>query len=53
MNPSYRDKLTDLGISYRVVEEIQRLNKAYLHKALAGGDSEYADYHLETEEFIK
>ena len=53
MNPSYRDKLTDLGISDRVVEEIQKLNKAYLRKALAEADSEYAYYHLETEEFIK
>lgn len=34
MNPDYRDKLTDLGISDRVVEEIQKLNEEYFQHSL-------------------
>ena len=34
MNPAYRDRLTDLGISDKVVEEIQALNEEYFDHSL-------------------
>lgn len=34
MSPDYRDRLTDLGISDRVVEEIQALNEEYFQHSL-------------------
>ena len=68
MSADYRDLLTDLGISDRVVEEIQALNEECVAEAINYSQSnpdkkirEYSgeiyesevDYYLRTEGFIK
>lgn len=47
MNPDYRDKLTDLGISDRVVEEIQKLNEEYFQHSLG-----YASFRTDYPEYV-
>lgn len=47
MNADYRDRLTDLGISDRVVEEIQVLNEEYLDLSLG-----YASFRTDYPEYI-
>lgn len=47
MSASYRDLLTDLGISDRVVEEIQALNEEYLDHSLG-----YASFRTDCPEYI-
>lgn len=51
MSASYRDLLTDLGISDRVVEEIQSLNEEYYWEASynvrTSGD--WGDYNIPAE----
>ena len=44
---SYRDLLTDLGISDRVVEEIQALNEEYFQHSLG-----YASFHTDYPEYV-
>lgn len=63
MNPAYRDKLTDLGISDRVVEEIQALNEEYFDRSLGYAHDKCddyeapsfydAEYYLQSEGFIR
>ena len=47
MSASYRDLLTDLGISDRVVEEIQALNEEYFQHSLG-----YASFRTDYPEYV-
>lgn len=53
MNPDYTDKLRDLGLLEAQIEVFQDLNEEYLSEALARGVTEYTDYYLRTEGFIR
>lgn len=52
MNLDYKDSLRDLGLTEEQIESILDLNSEYLSEALAEGDIDYLEWHLQDERFI-